>query len=73
MRKLIIDRFEGNLAVCEEEGSEKLFGIDRKEIPAQAVEGSVLEISDEGEISINNEETQKRRERILARQKKLFQ
>ncbi len=73
MRKLMISRFEGNLAICEEAGNEKLFGIDRKELPEEVSEGTVLEISDEGEISINQEETQRRRERILARQKKLFQ
>ena len=73
MRKLIINRFEGNFAICEEKGNEKLFGIDRKELPEQAAEGTVLKISDEGEISINEEETQQRRERILARQKTAFQ
>lgn len=73
MRTLIIDRFEGALAVCEQEGSEKLFGIDRQELPAGAKEGTVLKITDEGELTIDEEETRRRREKLLARQKKLLQ
>ena len=73
MRTLIIDRFEGALAVCEQERSEKLFGIDRQELPAGAKEGTVLKITDEGELIIDEEETRRRREKLLARQKKLLQ
>lgn len=73
MRTLIIDRFEGALAVCEQEDSEKLFGIDRQELPAGAKEGTVLKITDEGELIIDEEETRRRREKLLERQKKLLQ
>lgn len=72
MRKLIIDRFEGGYAICEEEGVEKLFGIDRQELPQDAKEGDVIEITDEGEISVNAEATRQRREKMAARQKKMF-
>ncbi len=73
MRTLIVDRFEGNFAICEEEGVEKLFGIDRSELPANVREGDLLEIDGEGNLSINEEKTRQRREKILARQKKMFQ
>ena len=46
--KADIDRFEGGYAICEEEGVEKLFGIDRQELPQDAKEGDVIEITDEG-------------------------
>lgn len=72
MKTLTVDRFEGNFAICEQEGVEKLFGIDRQELPSGVREGDVLEISDEGEISVNGEKTRRRREQILARQKKMF-
>lgn len=72
MKTLTVDRFEGNFAICEQEGVEKLFGIDCQELPSGVREGDVLEISDEGEISVNDEKTRRRREQILARQKKMF-
>ena len=63
-RKLIIDRFEGKFAVCEEFQPEqkgakekkpaknakeiRFFGIERAELPEGAREGSVLSIDDGG-------------------------
>lgn len=70
MKKLILDRFEGGYAICKEDGVEKLFGIDRQELPKGAKAGDVLEISDEGEICVNEEATRQRLEKMAARQKK---
>ena len=59
MRTLIVDRFEGNFAVCEEmqpetgkakpahKGKElHFYGIDKTELPEQVKVGDVLHISD---------------------------
>lgn len=39
--KLIIDRFEGKFAVCEDE-NKKLINIKKEDIPKEAKEGDVL-------------------------------
>ena len=72
MKVLSIDRFEGNFAICQELDTGKLVGIERQELPKKAREGDVLEISEEGEISINEEMTRQRRQKILSRQKAMF-
>ncbi len=80
MRTLIIDRFEGNYAICEElsEGEvlrkEKkkelhLYGIARAELPVPAKEGDVLCISDDGNISVDEEQTRVRREKMIEKQR----
>ena len=54
MKNLIIDRFESGFAICEDENGE-FFGIDIKEVPQSAKEGSVLTINQEGKIkAVNN-------------------
>lgn len=69
MRRLVIDRFEGKFAVCED-GEGKYFAIELQELPAGAKEGCVMDISDEGLLSLNAEETQRRRAAVLEKQKK---
>lgn len=71
MKKLIIDRYEGTYTICEDK-DQKYFAIETAEMPADAKPGCVIIISDEGVISIDEEETQRRRERILAKQNKLM-
>ena len=78
MRTLIIDRFEGNFAICEEstQGKKKekdvhFYGIERAELPTDAKEGDVLHISDEGEISVDAVQTRTRREILNEKQKLL--
>ena len=55
MRKLSIDRFEGNYAICEDG------------------EGDILVISDEGEITVDAEETKRRREKIKKLQNSVWE
>jgi hypothetical protein len=56
---LIIDRFEGSWAVLEvPDGT--VFNFPRSLLPPEAKEGDVLEIS----LSVNEEATRERRERI---------
>ncbi|MGH4118936.1 DUF3006 domain-containing protein [Clostridium sp.] len=60
--KVIIDRFEGNFAVCEKEDKQML-DIEKSKIPNTAKEGDVLNI-DNGMITVEVEETEKRKKEI---------
>ena len=71
MRILVIDRFEGTYAICEDK-DQKFFAIETNELPAGATEGTVLEIDDEGVIRINEEKTVARRSKIKKLQDKLW-
>ena len=71
MKTLVIDRFENNYALCEDE-ERRMFAIERQELPAEAKEGDVLRISDEGEIKVDAQETAQRRDKNRKKQDKLF-
>lgn len=71
MRKLVIDRFDGTYAICEDP-EKKMFAISLNELPQGAKPGDVLRISDSGELSVDKEETQRRRKKIAGLQNKLF-
>lgn len=71
MRKLIIDRFEGTYAICEDQ-EKKMFAISLNELPQGAKPGDVLQISGVGELSVDQEETQRRRKKMAGLQSKLF-
>ena len=71
MRQLIIDRFEGKYAICEDE-EKRAFAIELSELPEKVKAGAVIEISDDGELRYNEEETLKRKERIKNKQNRLF-
>lgn len=60
--KVIIDRFEGDFAVCEKE-DRGMINIERAVIPSEAKEGDVL-IVDGGSITIDETETEKRKRLI---------
>ena len=59
--KGIIDRFEGQYAVVELSDG-KMIDIDRAQLPAEAEEGMVVDISKS--ITINLDETKRRKEEI---------
>lgn len=65
MRKLIIDRFEGDYAVCETENLE-FVNIPKAALPSDAKEGDVIS------VSIDESETDKRKERIEGLMNSLF-
>ena len=71
MKQLIIDRFEGKYAICEDK-DQKYYAIEAQELPPGAKAGCVLQITDEGELLLDEEETQRRRQRILDKQRKAF-
>lgn len=60
--KVIIDRVEGNFAVCEKVDRQML-DIEKSKIPNTAKEGDVLNI-DNGMITVDVEETEKRKKEI---------
>ncbi len=70
-RQLIVDRFEGMYAICED-GEQKYFAIETGELPEGAAEGSVLVVSEEGELLLDEEETSKRRAKIAEKQRRAF-
>lgn len=71
MKQLIIDRYEGKYAICED-GEQKYFAIEIPELPEGAKPGCVLVISDQGELTLDLEETERRRQRILEKQHRIF-
>lgn len=71
MKKIIIDRFEGIYAICENE-DKSMFAIEKSELPKDIEEGTVILISDSGEIELDKNETQKRKNNIKNLQNKLF-
>lgn len=68
--KVVIDRFEGAFAVCEKEDI-TMMDIKKDRLPKSAKEGDVLDICGEI-ISIDVEETRRRREKIEALTKDLW-
>ena len=72
MKTLIIDRFEGTFAICENK-DQKMFGIEVNELPRGVKEGDVLDISDDGVITVNREKTDARRAKIKKMQDKLWE
>lgn len=67
---IIIDRFEGEFAVCEDDDKQVL--IEKSQLEADAKEGDVIEKVSCGYV-VNVIETQKRREKIIALQKSLWE
>lgn len=70
MKQLVIDRFEGNYAVCEDGDSHISIEIDK--LPIGAKEGSVLGVDAFGKYYIDSSDTELRRKRILEKQNRIF-
>jgi hypothetical protein len=68
--KGIIDRFEGKYAVVEVEGG-RMIDVDKSQLPLGAKEGMVIQISER--ITIDIEETKKRKEEIEELTKDLWE
>jgi len=60
--KVVIDRFEGMFAICEDE-NKAVISIEKCKLPPDAKEGDVLIIEDSG-IAIDAESTRTRKEAI---------
>ena len=68
---VIIDRFEGNYAVCEKE-NKSMMDIKKTKIPSMAKEGDVLSI-DNDVITIDIMKTEKRQREIEKLTKDLWE
>jgi len=68
--KLIIDRFEGGIAVCEDASGEQI-DLDRELLPPNATVGSVL-VGQNNVFAIDVDETSSRRLRISELENILF-
>lgn len=64
MNTYVIDRFEGTVAVLEDEAG-GTSAVPRDSLPPAAREGDVLRLKD-GVYTLDPEETARRRERMLA-------
>jgi len=69
--KLIIDRFEGDYAVCEKE-DRAMVNVEKRKLPPEAKEGDVLQAS-EDKFLIDEAETIKRKKYIEELAKDLWQ
>lgn len=56
MRRLTIERLEGIYAICVD-AEKKFFAIEQTELPKDAAVGNILELSDDGTISVLKEKT----------------
>lgn len=72
MKQWIIDRFEGNCAVCKGDREETTL-IERAGLPKDAKVGSVLRIAESGSVSLDLDETKRRRKRILEKLHRLLE
>lgn len=71
MKQLVIDRFEGKYAICED-ADQKYFAIETSELPGGAKEGCVLVITEGGDLSLDQEETERRRRKMAEKQRRAF-
>lgn len=69
--RLVIDRFEGSFAVCEDE-NRNMSNIPRSKLPEDAMEGSVLIVSETG-ITVDIKETAERSKIIKKKMDDLFE
>lgn len=72
METLIIDRLEGDLAVCEREDC-SMVAIEKTRLPKGVRPGNILKIEDDGTIRLDAEEELRRREMIYKMQESLFE
>jgi hypothetical protein len=68
---LIVDRFEGDFAVCEE-GYGKTVNIPKAELPPSVGEGDCLIAVAEGVYEVDADETARRKKRISEKMSRLF-
>jgi len=71
VKKGVIDRFEGDLAVIETD-DRQIVHLPREKLPKEAKEGSVVEIREDRAVVLHRE-TEERRERIRDLMKGLFE
>lgn len=69
---LVVDRFEGNIAVCEDRDTEEITNIDKSELPEDIREGDVLKFNN-NKYEIDEEMRKEIEERIKSKIRNLFE
>lgn len=69
---LIIDRFEGDFAVCEREDC-TMVSIKKSRLPKGVRPGNILKMEEDGTLRLDAEEELRRREMIFRMQESLFE
>lgn len=70
--QLILDRFEGNFAICENILTGEMLNINKNLIPHNTKEGTVLTYVN-GNIAVDEKGTQERTERIKVKMNSLWE
>ncbi len=71
MKVFVIDRFEGDIAVCEQEDG-SMVNILKEDLPEGCHEGSVLRVGEDGEFTADLEEEARRRAAAAALERMVF-
>ena len=69
---LVVDRFEGDIAVCEDRETEEITNIDKSELPEDVHEGDVLRFNND-KYEIDEEMRKEIEERIKRKIRNLFE
>lgn len=72
MKTLIIDRFEGDFAVCEREDC-SMVTIAKSRLPKGVQPGNILKFEDDGTVRVDTQEEFRRREKLFKLQESLFE
>lgn len=72
MKTLIIDRFEGDVAVCEREDC-SMITIAKSRLPKGVRPGNILKFEDDGTLRVDTQEELRRREKLFELQEGLFE
>lgn len=71
IKQYTIDRFEDNIAVCEDRETRETINVKIEELPKEAREGSILDYKD-GKFFINKEQEKKIEQRIKQKMDNLW-
>lgn len=71
IEEFTIDRFEGNIAVCENRQTKEMINVKAEELPEGAREGNIL-IRKEGKFVLNQRKEQEISERIKEKMDNLW-
>lgn len=72
MKRYIIDRFEKNIAICENE-NKTLLHFSKDQLPTHAKEGDIIIQKEDGTFVIDINETQSKKDKIRKKIDQLFE
>lgn len=70
-RELVVDRFEGEFAVCEDRKTKEIYNIEKDKLPENVKEGSILKYEN-GKYVINQVKEQEVEDRIKQKMDNLW-